>query len=377
MSEPADYKQELSAIDSELSRTQPELRRMLNKLFNLVERMATENSSLRAEVRSLKDEVARLKGEQGKPDIRPQTPVKDISSEKERRKIKNRLKKQRKSKAKKSKIKIDRVVVVPVDKSTLPPDALFKGYQRVLLQDLLIKTDNVEFRKEVFYSPSEKKSYCAQLPDGYNGEFGPFVKSIVIALANEGAGMSQPAICSFMSSIGLCWIHEGRHYKKLTPYLSSNQALVDQFLSDFWDFYSELLDYKAAPSQTAADVLSKKFDLLFKKQTGYEMLDARIASTLAKKNELLLVLQYPEIPLHNNPAELGARAKTRSRDVSLQTKNPEGTQAKDALMTVAQTAKKLGVNAFRYFYDRVSKRYEMPSLASLIRERYAWVPNTC
>jgi hypothetical protein len=42
-------------------------------------------------------------------------------------------------------------------------------------------------------------------------------------------------------------------------------------------------------------------------------------------SELLLTLKYPEIPLHNNAAELGAREQVRKRDVSLHTMTEEGT----------------------------------------------------
>src|SRR3990167_647505 len=85
------------------------------------------------------------------------------------------------------------------------------------------------------------------------------------------------------------------------------------------------------------------------------------------KDSLLLVLQYPELPLHNNTSELGARRQARYRDISLQTKNVKGTEAKDTHMTITETAKKLCVNTFKYFYDRISGKYEMPSLASLIQ----------
>ena len=64
-------------------------------------------------------------------------------------------------------------------------------------------------------------------------------------------------------------------------------------------------------------------------------------NTWVNKDNLLLVLQYPHIPLHNNSAELGARVQARKRDVSFQTKNEKGTQAKDTMMTVVETAKKL------------------------------------
>jgi hypothetical protein len=72
----------------------------------------------------------------------------DISSEKER-KNKNTSKK-KKSKAKKDKIKIDRIEVCKVNPKILPPDAEFRGYQNVVVQEIVIKTDNVEYKKEIY-----------------------------------------------------------------------------------------------------------------------------------------------------------------------------------------------------------------------------------
>jgi hypothetical protein len=98
-------------------------------------------------------------------------------------------------------------------------------------------------------------------------------------------------------------------------------------------------------------------------------LDDRIAKTKANKTYLLLVLKYPQLPLHNNDAELGARAQVRKRDVSLHTMTEDGTKANDIFMTIVQTAKKLGVSAYDYIYDRVSKNYCMPSLSVLIEAK--------
>jgi len=59
----------------------------------------------------------------------------------------------------------------------------------------------------------------------------------------------------------------------------------------------------------------------------------------------------------------------RRQDVSLHTISQEGTIAKDAFLTIVQTAKKLGVNAFDYISDRVSKKFSMPALSDLIIEK--------
>jgi len=61
-------------------------------------------------------------------------------------------------------------------------------------------------------------------------------------------------------------------------------------------------------------------------KTGYPALDERIAKSKDKKSELIMVLKHPELPLHNNDAELGARAQVRKRDVSLHTMTKDGTK---------------------------------------------------
>jgi hypothetical protein len=82
-----------------------------------------------------------------------------------------------------------------------------------------------------------------------------------------------------------------------------------------------------------------------------------------------MVLKHPELPVHNNDAELGARAQVRKRDVSLHTMTEDGTKANDTFLTIGQTAKKLGVSVYEYIYDRVSERFRLPSLSELIRAK--------
>ena len=123
-----------------------------------------------------------------------------------------------------------------------------------------------------------------------------------------------------------------------------------------------------------AESLEKKFDDIFSTVTGYDALDERIAKTKAKKQSLLLVLKYPDIPLHNNSAELGARQRVRKRDVSFGTRNKDGIKAWDTFMTLTETAKKLGVSFYKFVYDRISEEKTMPSFANLIDQRAKLVP---
>jgi hypothetical protein len=108
---------------------------------------------------------------------------------------------------------------------------------------------------------------------------------------------------------------------------------------------------------------------LFSTITGYIGLDRRIAMTRDKKPFLLTVLRHPEIPLHNNPAEIEMRRRVRKRDVSFGPRTMDGKRAWDTFATLLATTKKLGVSFYRYIYDRVSVAHEIPDLADLIAQR--------
>jgi hypothetical protein len=114
--------------------------------------------------------------------------------------------------------------------------------------------------------------------------------------------------------------------------------------------------------------LEARFDDLFSTVTGYDALDDRMSKTRAKKASLLLMLDHPEIPLHNNAAEFGCRARVRKRDVRFGARTEDGVRLWDTGMTLVETAKKLGVSFYHYLQDRVSGSMQMPSLARLIME---------
>ncbi len=521
-------------------------RKLVQQLLNVLEDVMADLRAAQAENQRLRDELNRLKGEQGAPAIKantPQPPPKDHSSEQERRQPKT-WSKDRKT----DRIALDREQVVQVDPTHLPPDAVFKGYEDVVVQDVIFRTDNVLFHKEKFYSPSQHQTFLASLPQGYRGQFGPGLKSLALVFY-FGAQMSEPKVAELLRSVGiqisdgqvsnllikdqtafhgekdalyqaglasspwqhlddtstrvngqngschivcnplytayfttaakdrltiidvltnhrprrflvnaealgylealglstvrhrqvgqlpgdvlmddvtmqavlethlpglgpqqrkwildatavaayhadvecpvvrllvcddapqftlvteelaLCWVHEGRHYKKLMPYISRHRALVEAFVQRFWTYYDQLLAYRERPTAAEAARLDGEFEALFATITGYDALDERIAKTQAKKGCLLMVLTHPEIPLHNNPAELGARARVRKRDVSFGPRTHEGAKAWDTFMTLAETATKLGVSFYHYIHDRVSGIYQIPALADTIEER--------
>ncbi len=180
-----------------------------------------------------------------------------------------------------------------------------------------------------------------------------------------------PQFKGVTADLALCWVHAGRHFKKLAPIFAQHRALVDTFLTDFWAYYHDLQAYRLQPTTAERARLDAAFDTLFARRTGYWHLDERIAKTAAKKEALLSVLAHPEVPLHNNPAELGARQRVRQRDVSFGPRSQAGVTAWDVFGTITQTAAKLGVNVAHYLHDRLSGANRMPALADLIIQRVA------
>jgi hypothetical protein len=466
----------------------------------------------------------------------------DHSSEKERQKRRRHAKS-----SKQSQVKVDREQIVKVDQARLPKDAEFKGYAEVVVQDIVVKTDNIRFRREKYYAASTRKSYQAELPSGYEGQFGPGIKALATAMY-FGTNSSEPKILEFFRYFGilisdgelsnllikergdfhaekdevyeaglrsspwqhtddtqtrvdgqnqhchvicnpvytvyqtlpkkdrlsvldvlrhgrtrifrlnqealsylenlpfskanrqtlrdwcseqdldepaflarldellpslgaqqrkavidaaavaayhvekdvpviqtllcddapqfnwltlemmLCWVHEGRPYKKLMPVIPLHREWLHAFLKHFWEYYNQLLAYRQKPTPEERQRLEDEFDRLFATRTGYEALDNRIAKSQAKKDSLLLVLKHPELPLHNNPAELGARQRVRKRDVSFGPRTQEGVRAWDTFMTLAETTKKLNVSFFQYIHDRISGANIFPRLADLVEE---------
>jgi Transposase IS66 family len=168
---------------------------------------------------------------------------------------------------------------------------------------------------------------------------------------------------------GLCWVHDWRHYAKLRPVVACHLRALQEYRTDYWELYRALLKYRETPSETERARLSEAFDTLARRETGYDALDERIRKTADKREQLLAVLELPDIPLHNNDMELAARRRVRKRDVSFGPQSRAGARAWDTFQTIAATAAKLGVGLFQYLRDRLVSPETTPSLAERIAER--------
>lgn len=194
-----------------------EVKAIFVALLNTIEHLVQENTRFREEIQQLKDENARLKGEKGKPRIKPNVPAREPSIPKPRSKNWSKG-------SKKDKVKVDREVTVPVE-CPLPTDARFVGYRKVVIQDVVLKTDNVAYLLERYYSQSLNKYYGAVLPKEVKGsQFGPNLKALA-AVLYFSCRVTENKICQLLNEIGIS-ISEGQISNILTR--DRHEELTDE-----------------------------------------------------------------------------------------------------------------------------------------------------
>jgi hypothetical protein len=165
-------------------------------LINLLEQLFTEYDKQSLAVQELRDEINRIKGEKGKPIFKP-----NKESEQKTQKGKPRNKNNKKGRNK-SKIIIDKEIVCGVDKSILPSDAQFKGYEEHIQQDLEIKRSNTLYKIELYYSKKEKKVYRGVVPQNGLGMYGSGVKTW-LHLLNRCCDTTQGRLKVLFESLGI------------------------------------------------------------------------------------------------------------------------------------------------------------------------------
>ena len=165
----------------------------------------------------------------------------------------------------------------------------------------------------------------------------------------------------------LCWVDAERLVHKLVPANDKQSNAVAVARRMIWWFYERLKEYKLTPSAEQASLLRAQFDRIFRRRTGYATLDRLLKRLLGRKDELLRVLERPEIPLNTNASENDIRAFVTKRKISGGTVSDKGRQARDVMLGLAKTCMKLKIPFFDYLGDRLGiQGPNIPNLADLI-----------
>ncbi|MGD0635930.1 MAG: transposase [Beijerinckiaceae bacterium] len=159
----------------------------------------------------------------------------------------------------------------------------------------------------------------------------------------------------------LCWIHAERLVHKLDAFPESDRVVKERVRGLIWWFYRDLLAYQREPTPRRKAELKARFDRIFKRRTGFVMLDRLLKRLLANKPELLVVLDRPDIPLHTNGSERDIRCHVTKRKISGGTRSDPGRDCRDAFLGLAKTCTKLGIT----FWDYIGARLAVPHHATV------------
>lgn len=167
----------------------------------------------------------------------------------------------------------------------------------------------------------------------------------------------------------LCWIHSERLLQKLMPAKRREMRCVELIRDLVWRFYKALKVWKQNPSPQAVHAFRRRFDRIFTLRTGYHALDTLLARLHRRRRELLKVLEHPEIPLHTNASENDLRTFVAKRKISGGTMSLDGRIARDVMLGLQKTCRKLGISFYSYLGDRLRLNADgskIPPLADLV-----------
>src|SRR4051812_37395155 len=139
-----------------------ELRELVGTLVAKVADLGAVNAALKAENQTLRDEVARLKGLPPRPPSRPSGMEQATGGAGP---DKGGKRSRRRRGAKRDREAVTTEVVV---KAALPPGSRFKGYQDILVRELILRAEVVRYRRGGWGGPA-RGARLGPLPAGAAG----------------------------------------------------------------------------------------------------------------------------------------------------------------------------------------------------------------
>lgn len=184
-----------------------------------------------------------------------------------------------------------------------------------------------------------------------------------LAIVSDGAGQFS------ILAHGLCWIHTERLVHKLIPMNDVQRAAVERVRGQIWDLYADLKAYRLQPDASRIAELEARFTAIFAQRTDYATLNGILKRTYRRKEEMLLVLRRPEVPLHTNGSETDIRDYVKKRKISGGTRSDLGRTCRDTFTSLKKTCRKLGISFWDYLIDRICLANTIPPLPDIVRQR--------
>lgn len=186
-----------------------------------------------------------------------------------------------------------------------------------------------------------------------------------LTVLSDGAGQFDVLVHA------LCWLHIERPLARLVPHNEKHREAIAGIRHQIWELYAGLKAYRQGPKPAMRAALETQFDKLVAERTDYPSIDGVLKGMAADRAKLLLVLERPEVPLHNNLSEGHVRDYVKKRKISGSTRSESGRKARDTFASLKKTCRRLGVNFWEYLQDRVRGLGQVPRLPELIRQKAA------
>ena len=174
-----------------------DLRSLVESLLAQVVRLQEDVAVLRAENAALKEEIARLKGLPPRPKLKPSGMDKAANAAPSPQPSGKPMRQRRRG------AKRDRLVIGEerVLAASAPVGSRFKGYEDIVVQDLLLVPRVIRYRRERWVTP-DGQTVVAPLPPGIVGGFGPALRRFVLAGHVQGQVTSE-RLTALLKGIGI------------------------------------------------------------------------------------------------------------------------------------------------------------------------------
>lgn len=211
-----------------------------------------------------------------------------------------------------------------------------------------------------------------------------------IRIATEGALLGTLDACGFPPALviisddagqfnvlahALCWIHAERVFQRILPLNETHVKELDWVHTQIWAIYAALKHYQHHQRPALKEAIDMHFDELCRTRTSFATLNQALKRLAKNKKELLLVLERPDIPLHNNLSERDIRAYVIKRKISGSTRSENGRRCRDTFTSLIKTCRKQDINFWDYLGDRLRWENLIPYLPDLLSGKVCLLPS--
>lgn len=172
------------------------------------------------------------------------------------------------------------------------------------------------------------------------------------------------------AQLSLCWVHEGRHYKKLNPSVAYHRQLLATFLTPVLEFLPTTVGLQTMPDTSCGPGITRLIPSVL--NHTHRLLGAGKTQAPSPLKRRLSCCWYWNIQnflctIIRTYSEHAFRVQRRQ--ISYGTQTQMGTQAWDTFLSLVATTRKLGVSFIEYVRDRLKQACQIEPLAQMIQHR--------